>query len=136
VIVLSNVEGGRSEDLGRKILGLTIPELAPAERKVIEDKDPAATKFARGVLESALRGDLNMDLLTPEFQKILTPERLKDASAGLGSLGTLQRFDLVEAKEENGMRIRTYLIKLGTTELTAVFALTKDNKVAGLQIRA
>jgi CubicO group peptidase (beta-lactamase class C family) len=134
VIVLTNSSAGQADALGRQILGLAVPEVAP-KTTVIADDDPAMTTFLRGKFDRLLRGELQSDELTPEFGKILTPTMIQDIKGTLGALGAVNKFDLIESKKVGDNTVRSYLIDLGGNNLTVVFSVAPDKKIAGITVK-
>jgi CubicO group peptidase (beta-lactamase class C family) len=134
VIVLTNSSGGQADALGRQILGLAVPEVAP-KTTAIADDDPAMTTFLRGKFDRLLRGELQADELTPEFGKILTATMIQDIKGTLGALGAVNKFDLIDSKKVGDNTVRSYLIDLGGNNLTVVFSVAPDKKIAGITVK-
>lgn len=136
VIVLTNSDNGNPEALGRQILGVYVPEVKPAEAKPITDADKETTSFLRGRFDALLKGTLTADDLTPEFAKVLTAERIKEAKEAIGSLGEITKFDLIKTTTQGDAAVRVYRVTVGPAPLTVTFVLTKTRKISGMRIEA
>jgi CubicO group peptidase (beta-lactamase class C family) len=135
VIVLTNSNGGDAGTLGKKLLGLAVPEMA-AKAPAAKDDDPAATAFAKEKFERLLKGELTSEELTPEFAKVMTPQLVQDIKKTLGALGPLTKFELIESKKVGEVAMRSYLIELGGNALTLVMSVTADKKIGGITVKA
>ena len=79
-----------------------------------------------------------MELLTPEFCSHLVPERTKKLSQTVNSLSlpvaVIHLSELVERRDENDLRVYHYLlIDIGRT-LSCTVKLTKDDRIAELDL--
>lgn len=135
VIVLTNSNGGDAGTLGKKLLGLAVPEMA-AKAAATADDDPAATAFAKEKFERLLKGELTSEELTPEFAKVMTPQLVQDIKKTFGALGPLTKFELIESKKLGDAVMRSYLIELGGNALTVVMSVTADKKIGGITVKA
>jgi CubicO group peptidase (beta-lactamase class C family) len=135
VIVLTNSGAGDASTLGRRLIGLTLPDLA-AKPAATKDDDPATTAFAKEKFERLLKGELTAEELTPEFAKVMTPQLIEDIRKTLGALGPLTKFEFIESKKVGDVTARSYLIDLGGNALTATVTLTPDKKIAGITVKA
>lgn len=134
VVVLMNLLEADVDQLGAKILGIAIPELEVKE-KVIADIDPEETKFCRDSIEKLLKGELESSQLTPAFAKVLTPDLMKSTQQGLGSLGPITRFDLIESVKDKSSTKRSYLMEIGPVKLTVTIVYVADRKIDGILLR-
>lgn len=135
VVVLTNSNGGDASQLGRRLLGLAVPELAP-KAAATKDDDPATTAFAKEKFERLLTGELTQEELTPEFAKVMTAQMVQDVKKTLGALGTLSKFEFIDSKTVGEVTMRTYLVDIGGNALTATISVTKDKKIAGISVKA
>jgi len=135
VIVLTNTDGPSDPSgIARTAMGIVEPTLKAAAVSTIEDKNPAATAFAKSTLQLVLDGKLDRTKLTPDFSKALSPEMEKGAQESLGSLGKLEKFELVKEEVKDDVTWRTYRIVLGSTELKYDIALTAKGLISGLGV--
>jgi D-alanyl-D-alanine carboxypeptidase len=134
VIVLTNADGGHSGAIARGIAGRFVPELAEKAAEPIADKDEPTTKRLRGVLEAALKGEVNSDLFTDDAKKQLVP-RIKQDKDRLATLGALKTFQLLERKgSEGGLRLR-YRAVFEKEKLKVSYALDKTGKIQGIGLQ-
>lgn len=134
VVVLTNSNGGDASGLGRRLVGLAVPELAP-KAAATKDDDPVLTAFSKEKFERLLRGELTQEELTPEFGKIMTPQMIQDVKKTLGALGPLTKFEFIESKKVGDATMRSYLIEIGGNALTATFTINPDKKIAGITVK-
>jgi CubicO group peptidase (beta-lactamase class C family) len=135
VIVLTNLSGPTANpaSLARGVAGFYISDLA-APTKPIDDPDLKATELFKGVLQATIDGKLDPELFTSEMQKVLFPDRAKQAKDFLSSLGAMKSFTLVEFKEAGTSRTFRYKVAFANQDLSLTGTLTADGKIAGLTI--
>lgn len=124
VIVLTNSGDADPQKEAVAAMGLVDPTLKPAPAPTVSDRDPAATLFARQILQSILDGKLDRSKLTPEFSKFITPELEKGAHEQLASMGPVKAFRLVADKSKPGEKIRDYQATLGIENM--IISITQD----------
>jgi CubicO group peptidase (beta-lactamase class C family) len=134
VIVLTNAEGGHAGTIARTIAGLFATELAAKVQEPIADEDAPTTERLRGMLEGALRGEVDPELFTEQAKVMLVP-RIQADRERLASFGALKTFQLLERKEEDGVMRLRYRAVLENETLQMFFALDKDGKIQGAGLR-
>ena len=135
VIVLTNADGGHSGALAQGIAGRLVPALAAKAEEPIADQDEPTTNRLKGVLEGALKGELDPELFTDQSKKTFVP-RIKEDRARLASFGGLKKFQLLERKEsDEGVRLR-YRAVFENETLKASFALEKAGKIQGMGLQS
>ena len=147
VVVMTNTVG-TSTQIAHEIAGVYLPKVAAAlaaEAKAreaartaaaIEDTDPQTTKFLRGVFEAMLRGEGDPALFSPDFQKVMFPERIKQLKGPLGTQGPIKNFELLSAEDPAGAKIRRYRVTLESgMKVRVVFNLDPQSKIAGANVR-
>lgn len=134
VIVLTNCDSGDAGGVADRLLGFLDPDFKPKPPKGIVDRDPATSELARTTLLSIMAGNLDRSILGVELAKRLTPEFLEEGRKQLNGSGQLKRFVLIEARDEDGKKIRTYGITLGETLLKLEFALGSNGLIEGFGI--
>ena len=132
VIVLTNSDASDPEQYARKTMGFVDPSLADQEAAPVLDNDRETDRFAKAMLLSIIAGKLDRSKLTPEFSKFITPEFEKQSQQQLSSMGELNDFTLINTKDENGGKVRTYSVKFASIELKMTFVTTKSGLVAGM----
>jgi len=105
----------------------------------IEEREPKSAEFIRRVLNQLSHGTATPDEFTPELQAGMFPGRAKQIGETLGSLtlpvAIIHLSELVERRDENGLRIYRYLLTdIGKT-LSCTVKLTKEDKIAGIELR-
>jgi hypothetical protein len=115
-----------------------LPQIQSVDDKTIEDREPKSTAFIRRVLLQLSQGTATPDAFTPELQAEMFPQRAKQTSELLGSLSLpvaiIHLSELVERRDESALRVYRYLLTdIGKT-LSCTIKLTKDEKLAGLEL--
>ncbi len=115
-----------------------LPQIQSRDDKTIEDREPKSTPFIRRVLLQLSHGTATPDEFTPELQAEMFPQRAKQIGELLGSLSLpvaiIHLSELVERRDESGLRVYRYLLTdIGKT-LACTVKLTKDEKIAGLEL--
>jgi CubicO group peptidase (beta-lactamase class C family) len=137
VIVLTNLSGPNANPaaIARGIAAIYIPELAQAAQVAVEDKDPKTTEFFKKVVQDTIDAKLEADVFTEEMQKLIFPDRVKQAAAFLKSLGEQKSFTLVEFKEENKSRKYQYKLIMGDATVLVSGTINEDGKISGFAFR-
>ena len=143
IIFLANSWDTRDFKFARQLASIFYPQFAlpPTQviaDKTIEDREPKSTAFIRRVLLQLSHGTATPDQFTPELQTEMFPRRAKQIGELLGSLSlpvaVIHLGELIERRDENGMRIYRYLLTdIGKT-LSCTVKLTKEDKIAGLEL--
>lgn len=115
-----------------------LPQIQSLDDKTIQDRETKSTAFIRRVLLELSHGTANPDAFTPELQAEMFPRRAKQTGELLGSLSLpvaiIHLSELVERRDESGLRLYRYLLTdIGKT-LSCTVKLTKDEKIAGLEL--
>ncbi len=134
VIVLTNADGGHAGAIARKVAGMFVPELAEEGEEPIADPDEPTTERLRGVLEGALKGEVDADLFTDEAKEALVP-RIRDDKERLASFGALKSFELLDRNEGDGVVRLRYRAVLENETLQMSFTLDEQGKIRGVGLR-
>jgi CubicO group peptidase (beta-lactamase class C family) len=138
IIVFANLWETREFKLARGLIAKFYPEFALPAVQPIEDTEPQVTASVRRLLLQFARGTADPNLFTPGARAKIFPAQAKQISASLNSLSLpvaiIYTNELTERREEKGLRVYRYVMTdLGTTLFCKV-ALTKDDKIASLQL--
>ena len=138
IIYFANSWETRDFKLARGLTAIFYPEFALPAAQPIEDKDPQVTASVRRALLKFASGAPDPNLFTPEARARLFPDQAKQIGKSLNSLSLpiaiIYTNELIERREEDGLRIYRYALNdLGTT-LFCTVKLTKDDKIASLQV--
>jgi D-alanyl-D-alanine carboxypeptidase len=136
VIVLTNLSspGANPASIANGIAGIYLPDLATPTAGAIEDKDPKTTEFFKKLVQDTVDGKLDQELFTPEMQKLIFPDRAKQAGDFLRTLGTPKSFTLIEHKSEDKLQRYRYRVVLGETTIVVMGAINEEGKVAGMTL--
>lgn len=135
VVVFANLINANEKKLARGVLEIYHPQLAPPVAQAIEDKEPTVTALLKETLQKAVDGKLTAEMFTPESATPML-NASKQAAEFLKTLGTLTNVELLESRDlENGLRLYRYRLTYSGAKILAAMALTKDGKIAGLQMR-
>ncbi|HLK55217.1 MAG TPA: serine hydrolase domain-containing protein [Chthonomonadaceae bacterium] len=131
VVVLCNAGDVPSEDFAKHIAGLylNIPETNDAGVKPIEDREPAVTRLLKGFVLEAAQGRVDDALFSKEAIETLVPLIRRAGPEFIGTLGQLKAFDLVERKEENGLRLYRYRGIFSNKSAVFTFKLNTEGKI-------
>ena len=135
IIVLTNTNGpSNPAGIAKEAMEMMDPTLKTVKPQIEADKNPAATKEAQLVLQSVLDGKFDRSKLTPDFDKILTPELLAEAKAQLNSLGAVTKFEFLREAKIGGLTSRMYNVSFASIELKLAIATDSNGKIGGLEI--
>ncbi len=135
IIVLTNTNGpSNPAGIAKEAMEMMDPTLKTVKPQIEADKNPAATKEAQIVLQSVLDGKFDRSKLTPDFDKILTPELLAEAKTQLTSLGAITKFEFLREAKINGLTSRIYNVRFAGFELKFAIATDSKGKIGGLEI--
>lgn len=135
VIVFANMTDADAGKLAYGTAAIYNPELAPPPIKPIEDKEPQVTAQLKELLQEFTKGTADPKLFTKEAEAEIFP-RAKDFSEFLKSLGTLNKIQLFERRDEDEIRIYRYQLVFQNSTLLLTLSLTKEGKIAEIQIRS
>lgn len=138
IIFLANSWETKDFKLARGLASLFYPEFALPPVRVNEDKEPQVSALVKKVLMQLARGNTDANLFTAEAQARFFPKRAGEIGAALNLMSLpvaiIHMSELVERREENGLRVYRYMLSdLGNTLFITV-KLTKDDKFATLQV--
>jgi hypothetical protein len=124
--------------LTRGLVSIFYPEFALPIDQPIEDRDTKASSSTKQALLQLARGSASLELFTAEFRANEFPVRARQLGETLNSLSlpvaVIHLSELVERRAENNLRVYRYLlIDIGKT-LWCTVKLTKDDKIADLEI--
>ena len=138
VVALCNLDSdhARPEDIVHGVAGLYVPTLTPPPPpKPIEDKEPQVTALFRDLLRMIGEGKADPSAFTDEARKQLFPDRVKEFREDLEDFGPAIEVDLLERKEEAGLRSYVYRLTFEDGRVLKVnLKLTDKNKIAALEM--
>jgi CubicO group peptidase (beta-lactamase class C family) len=129
VIVLDNLAGGNCAKIARHVAAIYNPELA---RKPIPDKEPQVTASVNDLLQKLAQGTANPDLFTAAARSEFFPARAERIKRLLTSLGALEKMELVERSERDGLHVYGYQLAYQKGGRFFKVSLTKENKIREL----
>jgi CubicO group peptidase (beta-lactamase class C family) len=139
LIFFANLWETKDFKLARGLIANFFPEFALPSVQAIEDKEPQVTALLRKVLLQFTRSAADPTLFTPEARtKLFHDGQDKQIVESLNSLSLpvalIYTNELIEHREEGGLRIYRYMLNdLGTT-LFCTAKLTRDDEIAGLEV--
>ena len=138
LIFFANSRETRDLKLARGLAAIFYPEFALPNVPSIEDKEPQVTLTVRRALLQLARGTVDPLVFTTEARAKLFPVAAKQFGDKLNSLSlpiaNIFTNELIGRRQENGLRVYRYAITdLGQTLFCRV-TLTKDDKIADLQL--
>ncbi|HKE59124.1 MAG TPA: serine hydrolase domain-containing protein [Pyrinomonadaceae bacterium] len=126
VIVFDNLAGGNCGKIARHVAALYNPELA---RKPIPDKEPQVTASVHDLLQKLAQGTANPDLFTSDARAEFFQARAERVGRLLTSLGTLEKMELVERSERDGLHVYGYQLSYQKGSRFFKVSLTNENKI-------
>ncbi|HEX8567600.1 MAG TPA: serine hydrolase domain-containing protein [Pyrinomonadaceae bacterium] len=138
VIVFANLINAHEKKLAHGVAAIYNSALAAPVARAIEDKEPKVTAFVKEFLQKTAAGQVSQEMFTTEAAAALFPDRLKQAGENLKSLGIFADIQLMERTEKDDKRIYRYRVNYRNFQdnfLMVTIGLTKDNKIAGVQLR-
>jgi CubicO group peptidase (beta-lactamase class C family) len=138
IIFFANSWETRDLKLARGLAAIFHPEFALPAAQPIEDREPQVTSAVRRVLLQLARGAADPALFTPEARAKIFPEQARQIGESLNSLSlpiaNIYTNELIERREENGLRLYRYMLSDMGKTLFCTVKLTSDDKIAGLQL--
>jgi CubicO group peptidase (beta-lactamase class C family) len=138
IIFFANSWETKDIKLTRGLVAIFYPEFALPAVQPIDDKEPQVTASVRRVLLQFASGTADHNLFTPEARAKLFPAEAKQIGDGLNSLSLpiaiIYTNELIERREENGLRVYRYALNDMGKSLFCTVKLTKDDKIAGFQL--
>jgi len=136
VVALTNLDSGHSnpKKITTGVAAIYNPALKPVEAKPIEDKEPRVTQMVKDLLRGIADGKAKPEQFTEEAQKRLFPDEMQELVPALKEFGELKTLELMERTEEGERRNYKYRAKFVEMTLMISVGLTKDNKIAGLNL--
>jgi hypothetical protein len=136
VVALCNLDSrhARPEEIIHGVAGLYVPALTPPPpAKPIEDKEPQVTSFFRDLLRKVEEGKADAGAFTDEAQKKWFPDRVKEYQEVLEDFGPAKAVDLLERKDEAGLRSYIYRLTFEDGRVVKLaLKLNEKNKIAAL----
>jgi CubicO group peptidase (beta-lactamase class C family) len=127
VVTLTNLDSAHShaEDITHEVAAVYLPAVKlPPPPKAIQDNEPAVTKKFRDLVDGLAQGTVDQSTLTPEAAKKFMPDDVKGYHDYFDDLGAVKSVELIERKEENG--VRTYRYRVGFERDLHVLVLGLD----------
>ena len=136
VVALTNLDSrhARPEDIIHGVAGIYIQALTPPPpAKPIEDKEPQVTALFRDLLQKMGQGKADAGAFTDEARMKWFPDRVKEFQEDLEDFGPAKAVDLLERKEEAGLRSYIYRLTFEDGRILKLnLKLTDKNKIASI----
>jgi hypothetical protein len=87
------------------------------------------------MLQAIMDGKLDRTTLTPEFNKVITPELEYGAQQQISAMGKIKSFQVVSSDVKGGVTTRVYLVKIGDAELHVSVTVNAKGLIAGFGIQ-
>ncbi|HEV2741368.1 MAG TPA: serine hydrolase domain-containing protein [Candidatus Elarobacter sp.] len=136
VVVLANLDAARPFYFSHVIAGLADAPLLPPKLTAIDDTQPAIAASLRTLLDRIAAGQDISDKVTPEFARVITPERTKTVQKRVSPLwpgGTLTLVRRLPAPNDPTRTFSNFRLTKGDQAMLVNYVLTADGKVSGLQ---
>jgi len=140
IIFFANLWQTNEIRLARGLIAKFYPEFALPLAQPLEDKEPKVTASVRRALLQFAKGKADSNLFTLEARAEIFPNQAEQIGKWLNLLSNpitiIYSNELIERREENGLRVYRYLLNDLETTLFCTVKLTKDGKIASLQLRS
>jgi len=140
IIFFANLRQTTEFRLARGLIANFYPEFALPLAQPLEDREPNVTASVRRVLLQFAKGAADPNLFTPEARAEIFPDRAVQIGKRLNLLSIpiaiIYSSELTERRGENGLRVYHYMLNDVGTTLFCTVKLTKDDKIASLQVRS
>ncbi len=126
--------------LARGLAAIFYPEFTLPAIQPLEDKEPKVSAMIRRTLLQLAKGSANPESFAPEFRlrAEVFSELSNKAGETLNSLSlpvaVIHLSELVERRDENGLRVYRFLLNDMARSLSCTVKLTKDDKIAHLEL--
>ncbi len=135
VIVLANLSTASCGRIAKNVAGLYNPKLTPPVPKPIAETEPRVGELVRTILDKAAEDNIDPALFTEEARKDFFPDDSDEAYDLLKNFDRPKSVVPVERKKmEKGLRRYSYLADYGDMSVTVDLALTKEGRIAELDI--
>lgn len=136
VVVLTNLDARHAQPgkIAHTVAGFYVPALAPVEPKPIEDGEPQTTALFRNVLQNIASGNADPEQFTVGMRAKLFPDEIHGWSDFLSDQGALKSVELIKRAEEGDLRSYEYRANFEHREFLFSLQLSKDNKIAALDL--
>jgi CubicO group peptidase (beta-lactamase class C family) len=136
VVALTNLDSrhSRPDDIIHGVAGIYNAALTPPRPpKGIEDKEPKVTAWLNEILQKVGQGKADAGAFTEEARKKYFPDRIKDYQENMEDFGPAKAIDLLERKDEAGLRSYVYRLTFEDGRILKLsLKLTDKNKIAAL----
>jgi hypothetical protein len=138
IVIFANSWDAKEFKLARGVASLFYPEFALPAAQPIKDNEPSVTSFIRRTLLQFSADAVDTNLFTPEAQAKIFPARRRRIGEQLNSLSipiaVVYTNELIERREENGLRFYRYHLNDATRSFSCAVKLTKDDKIADFKL--
>jgi D-alanyl-D-alanine carboxypeptidase len=139
IVFFANSWELRDFKFARGLAAIFYPDFALPAVERIEDREPAVTALVRRVLMELAQGSAKPEAFTAEFQNQLFPMRAQQIAGVLEELShqpaVIHTNELIERREENGLRVYRYLLTDFAKSLLCTVKLTKGDKIASFDLQ-
>ena len=138
IIYFANLWDTRDHKFTRGLIATFYPEFSLPPLNPIADKEPQVTALVRRVLLQLAGGKADPELFTPAARAKLFPDDAVSLASCLNlfslPVAVIHTNELIERREQNGLRLYRYLMTDPGRSLVSTVALTADNKIASIQL--
>ena len=138
IIWFANSWETRDFKFTRGLISIFYPEFALPDAQPIEDKEPKVTASIRTALLQISRGKVDPKLFTSPAQLKLFPDQIRQFGDKLNSMSLpiaiIYTNELVERRDQNGLRIYRYALNDVGQTLFCTVTLTEDDKISNLEL--
>ena len=131
VVVLCNLSEADPTAIAH---GVARRSLSTLKGRAISDPDPRFSAQVADVLRSAAAGSLNPEWFTDEARKEEVTAWNKDFSRLLKNAGDMERLELLDFKERDGVTRPTYRAKFERQTLRLIMVLDTAKKISSLKL--
>jgi CubicO group peptidase (beta-lactamase class C family) len=138
IVFLANSWETRDFKFARELAASFYPEFALPDVKPITDTDPKTTSLVRRVLMQLATGKIDEQLFTADCRAAILGDKGKQIRRSLNSfslpVAIIHSSELVEARNDNNLRVYRYLLTDIGDSLSCTVSLTADDKVTAIEV--
>ena len=139
IVFFANLWQTNEHRLARGLLSIFHSEFALPAEQPRQDQEAKVTALVKKVLRQFSQGMVDFKLFTPAASAAMLPQRVGHISESLNSLSlpaaVISSIELVSRREEGEFRAYRYLLIDISQTLICTIKLTKDDKIADLQVQ-
>ncbi len=134
VAALANLAGVPCDRISHEVAGLYDESLQPPRERPIPDKEPRIAAMLTALLQAVAAGTADKTLFTPDLQRELFPDAIREFAGELAAWGRQTSIALLHRGDEDGIRLYRYRVVFEKESLVIELRLNAADKIAGMRV--